>query len=423
MKVGREFPAHLFLIPINRMPALHYFNPGHETAVLNGSPYYMPPGNVLTMQNDLSFLPAWYASPGDYVLVKQTPSPAFINETATISGQSPAIPITEEEIIHKQLPLPALEATPWGISPQSLHVFEELQIKSGYDITVPEWDDSLTRLCGRQTAALCLRSLIQVLPEPDKSILPRFRQSIHEIEEIIQSTTTPLLIKAPYSSSGRGLLWLTGNELSRPEKQWISGILKKQGAVSIERVLNKKQDFAMEFYSDGKGNISYEGLSFFSTAEQGAYTGNFLGSQKVIKNKITALIHDELLDEVSNTLTYLLKEIYGYQYRGYLGIDMMVYENPRGILCLHPCVEINMRYTMGVVAIFLSKRLLAPDAQGYFLINYYNKQNEAQALHRERQLAHPIKLNDKKIESGYFSLCPIFNDTKYTATIHLTESR
>lgn len=404
------------------MPALHYFNPGHETAVLNGSPYYMPPANVLTMQNDLAFLPAWYAQPEDYILVEHPLPTKFIQETTAISGKL-ATPITEEELINKQLSLPVLEAIPWGISPQSLHIFDELRAKSEYEISIPGWDEALTRLCSRQTAALCLHSLIQVLPEPNKAILPRFRQSIREIEEIIQSATTPLLIKAPYSSSGRGLLWLTGNELSRPEQQWISGVLKKQGAVSIEPALNKKQDFAMEFYSDGQGNVSYKGLSFFSTAGQGTYTGNFLGSQELIKNKITALINGEVLYEVRNTLIYLLKEIYGYQYRGYLGIDMMVYENSTGILCLHPCVEINMRYTMGIAAIFLSKKLLDPETQGYFLINYFNKQNEAQNLHHQMQLTHPIKLKGEKIVSGYLSLCPISKETKYTATIHLTQSR
>lgn len=401
------------------MPALHYFNPGHETAVLNGSPYYMPPANVLTMQNDLSFLPAWYASPGDYVLVKQMPETAFINEIATISGQSHAIPITEEEIIHKQLPLPVLEATPWGISPQSLHVFEELKAKSGYDITIPQWDHSLARLCGRQTAALCLRSLIQVLPEPDKSILPRFRQSIDEIEEVIQSTTTPLLIKAPYSSSGRGLLWLTGNELSRPEKQWISGVLKKQGAISIEHVLNKKQDFAMEFYSDGKGIVSYKGLSFFSTAEQGAYTGNFLGSQPQIKNKLTTLISENLINDIQESLVYLLQDISGFIYNGYLGVDMMIYKNNSNTLCLHPCVEINMRHTMGIIALHVSEKLVSPISSGLFTIRYHSNEQEALKFHREMQEKYPLIHSNNKIESGYFSLCPVTGSNKYSASLLL----
>ena len=48
---------------------IHYFNPGHETAVLLGTPNYTPPRNIRIMTKDLSFLPAWYAQPGDLVLL------------------------------------------------------------------------------------------------------------------------------------------------------------------------------------------------------------------------------------------------------------------------------------------------------------------------------------------------------------------
>ena len=40
--------------------------------------------------------------------------------------------------------------------------------------------------------------------------------------------------------------------------------------VSIEPALDNKQDFAMEFYSDGAGNIQYLGVSVFGTAQRGA---------------------------------------------------------------------------------------------------------------------------------------------------------
>ena len=57
---------------------LHYFNPGHETAVLNASRHYQQPTHVAKMQNDMAFLPAWYASAGDYVFMENQLPDDFI---------------------------------------------------------------------------------------------------------------------------------------------------------------------------------------------------------------------------------------------------------------------------------------------------------------------------------------------------------
>lgn len=45
------------------------------------------------------------------------------------------------------------------------------------------------------------------------------------------------------------------------DENWIEGAFNKQGMISIESGLDKVQDFAMEFYSDGQGTVRYEGLS------------------------------------------------------------------------------------------------------------------------------------------------------------------
>ena len=40
----------------------------------------------------------------------------------------------------------------------------------------------------------------------------------------------------------------------------------------------------MEFYSDGNGNIRYEGLSVFGAEKKGAYSGNVLGEQTYLES-------------------------------------------------------------------------------------------------------------------------------------------
>ena len=57
---------------------IHLFNPGHETAVLNASKHYQPATPIVKMQTDLAFLPAWYASDGDFVFMETVLTDDFI---------------------------------------------------------------------------------------------------------------------------------------------------------------------------------------------------------------------------------------------------------------------------------------------------------------------------------------------------------
>ena len=56
------------------MSRIHYFNPGHETAVLLGTQNYTAPTNVRKMQKDLALLPVWYAEEDDFVYLEGNPS-------------------------------------------------------------------------------------------------------------------------------------------------------------------------------------------------------------------------------------------------------------------------------------------------------------------------------------------------------------
>ncbi|MDE5915106.1 MAG: hypothetical protein K2G71_00870, partial [Duncaniella sp.] len=52
----------------------------------------------------------------------------------------------------------------------------------------------------------------------------------------------------------------------------------------------------------------------------------------------------------------ILTELTATAYKGWMGVDMMVY-NDGGRRRVMPCVELNLRMTMGVVALKVSERL------------------------------------------------------------------
>ena len=104
---------------------LHYFNPGHEAAVLNASPYYTPAANQVKMQRDLAFLPAWYAgSPNDFVWIEDDLTTDFITSIEPLTHLARAVGINN--VLDKKHLLSGNEVSPWGISPQSIKFFENL---------------------------------------------------------------------------------------------------------------------------------------------------------------------------------------------------------------------------------------------------------------------------------------------------------
>ena len=73
------------------MSRIHYFNPGHETAVLLGTQNYTAPTNVRKMQKDLALLPVWYAEEDDFVYLEDSKAtPPFFAHLPNTCNKSDA---------------------------------------------------------------------------------------------------------------------------------------------------------------------------------------------------------------------------------------------------------------------------------------------------------------------------------------------
>ena len=204
-----------------------------------------------------------------------------------------------------------------------------------------------------------------------------------------------VVLKAPWSSSGRGIRFLSPltSDCSRgftiPVPQnidgWLRNTLQHQGSVMVEPLYTKVKDFGMEFYSDGAGNVTYLGLSLFHTSN-GAYTGNIIATEQAKREILSRYIPTPLLDEIQERICQILGETFKGKYQGPFGIDMMVVK-PSHLSpltthhFLHPCVEINLRRTMGHVALALGKicnPMSDDEVRHVMRINYLNNNYKLQ---------------------------------------------
>jgi hypothetical protein len=393
---------------------IRYFNPGHETAVLNASNYYQPRANQLKMQKELAFLPAWYALPSDFILIDKPLSNTFLSDLNLLNPIAQAF--TTSDLIDKKSGLSCLAIDLWGISPQSIYFFEKLNATHYLEWQIPQWKEEFRLLGSRFTSHKILSFLIDTIPEIEKEILPRFFSDLNELEKQVVHCSKEQIVKSPYSSSGRGLVWLPPEKLAQSERQILNGMLKKQSQVSLEKALDKQLDFSMHFEINKTGKTQFMGYSVFQTNSKGAYEKSFLANQEELEKKIVFYIAPNLLLRIKIRLIQLIEKIFSPYYAGNIGVDMLVYSSENQYH-LHPCVEINMRKSMGFLALRLFENYISSRSRGEFFVTYCSKRGEVYEKHREWKKIEPIVTENGKIKSGYLSLCPVEEDSKYWAGV------
>ncbi|MDE6451426.1 MAG: hypothetical protein K2L23_03905, partial [Odoribacter sp.] len=275
-----------------------------------------------------------------------------------------------------------------------------------------EWNPEYKEWYSRKMARTGLERLLRVLPETEIEVLPRICLSLEEIEQNIKDGA--YLVKAPWSSSGKGLLGVSG-QLGRKEKEWLAGMLHRQGYLMLEKRLDKVKDFAAEFYLGEKG-VQFIGWSVFITGKHGEYRGNYIGASGNLEKEWNDYFSSHYSALLIRELSGMLNELFPC-YRGYLGVDMMVYRNCLGKYVVQPCVEINLRYNMGIVALHLYNRYIEDSSRGMFEIRYFSKPGQALDEHLRLQQECPVVYKNNRIKSGYLNLTPVNESTRFVACV------
>ena len=318
---------------------LHVFNPEHDLALAANLNNYTSPHAGRQLRADLGFIPAIWAGDDDYILVDDVhQAEEAYRKLQTELGLGP-----KQFVDKKQLSVLYInKVEPWG---WDLAVRSFL-IRYGVDNVPSEDEISVIRnLSHRRQAAILLEQL-------QMDCVIGFSQESSCIDDIklFLNTYHSIVIKAPWSSSGRGVRFIE-DTIDNYQERWISNVIDKQGSVMVEPYYNKVMDFGMEFESDGKGHVSYLGLSLFHTVN-GAYTGNIIATEEEKILYLNHYISCDLIDILKNKICANLGNAFCGKYQGPFGVDMMIVakQDNAGFL-LHPCVEINLRRTMGHVAL------------------------------------------------------------------------
>lgn len=325
---------------LNARMVVHVYNPSHDEALAINREQYCPSSAARRTAAMFWDVARHWAAPGDFIL--------RLPDDGSLRGAAFWRVADDVQLTPSALDWSAVTAIdPWG---WDRHIVGVLRRLGAPDRLLPTGVqlDRIRDLSSRWTAVRVLDQLNQRLTADSDAATPTFTSrwciSEAEVNAAISGYGGLAMLKQPWSCSGRGV-WRSDGVSS---EQRVRKTLREQGAVEAEPFYERLVDFAMEFYADAEGCVRYEGLSLFETHEGGGYAGNVVAPQSELRRRLEQQAGGPLpLFELSDRLCVVLAEILAGQYSGPLGIDMML--TPAGI---HPCIEVNLRNTMGRVAMF-----------------------------------------------------------------------
>lgn len=323
------------------MARLWFFNPWNDLALGANATHYTPPPAALRLEKAGQTLPLWMAAPTDYVLLddagrdfRQARSSRF-NLPRPWRGE------------------PIDRCEPWGWSMAARRRFLDAGVPPSL---LPSDDclDTLRRLSHRRLTIEAHRFLATGLDPVEAFDTARCERELESRGSV--------MAKYPWSSTGRGVFRGTP-ELKTSFLTRCGGAIAHQGSVMIERAFDVDTDFAMLYRTDGHGGVEFLDYSLMEN-RGAAYRGHVILPAAESRRLLAAKVGHDVLDNARDGMAEFLERHVAGHYDGCLGVDMFVYRDARGSLCLNPCVEINLRHTMGTLVWLLRRNHIGAGFRG-----------------------------------------------------------
>ncbi|MDO4200912.1 MAG: hypothetical protein Q4D25_02130 [Bacteroidales bacterium] len=275
------------------------FNPSNDMALASHVREYVPPKRIQQMEADLEAL-------------------AAVWEGTMFSG-------------------------PWGWSLATKRRYERMGVPVEL-LPSDDWIEEVRKLSSREYACEYIKELLEEFQ--DERLLGDGMFFCKDVSTL----NCHLIFKSPWSSSGRGVFVdrMADGKCQMSTLKRLQGFLSSQGGFVVDRFYeNKVLDFAMEFFVHEDHTVEFLGWSVFHAGENGAYGYNYVESQEELLRRIDT---DENL--LLRLIEYHKEHLAKTAYHGPVGIDMLKTADGS----IHPCLEINLRMNMGILALLLHEQ-------------------------------------------------------------------
>lgn len=387
------------------MKPLYIFNPENDLALASGVANYTAPASARKIKSDLQLLPIWVADKPCCIYAEPTEmNRMFLHSVAAdLRGVADVEIYTDKSSVS--------EIRPWGWSRTLCEETGRIGLaECGKPLAELE---ALRQLSHRRMSVSVFRFLNAHFPEFILPEMPEVCADIEAVEKAVARFGTAML-KVPWSSSGRGVCRAKSSDFGL-YRDWAKGIIRRQGAVVCEEFLDKLQDFAIEYHAD-KGRVRFVGYSVFYNTAQMSYDHALVAPTAKLHDRLSRYFPGRGLNELTEAMRCCLQSLIPEFYSGYIGVDMLAYRRSDGTIGVNPCVEVNLRMTMGVVASELGNKILNPERTGKMSVICHRSEKEVRKY--ISSLPRP-EYQDGMLNGGAQLLSPVGSDTLYTAVLQV----
>ena len=400
------------------MKQLHLFNPDNDLALASGLDYYTSPPLAAQLCRDLQMLPAWWAEPGDVVLTQcRDLDAAWAEHLHSVFG------IKVDLIDKNHLQNHVFTYRPWGWNASLRNQILACCVPAN-QLPSPAAIEQWRMLSHRRSSVAIHRAITEICGREFCS--PPVE--LTRLDDIAQFARCHYrcFLKAPWSSSGKGIFRPTDVD-NLTFDYWARGILQRQGSVIAELPFDKTLDFAMEFRCS-QGKAHFVGYSVYYNNQHNAFDTGIAASESRL-NRIICQSMGEKCDEIESVrlaLEEILTSMVAGCYDGYLGIDMLLYRRPDRSIGINPCVEMNLRTTMGVLTSVVGNRFVHPDSIGHYHCEYHKAPVDIAALMKQKIAENsPVFEHiggSQRIKKGTILMAPVYPDSRYCAYLSVEEA-
>ena len=349
-----------------RTPTILYFNPNAEGyAAANAAEFkgksFTPKKAEQALQRDLEVLPLAWARKDDVVLISQLPSIKHLNYLKNAELPLPEWVSSFDQLKDRKLG----KFSPWAWSPDASKFLQPYAKISTFSEENGGWRAPLKSEAFAKS--LGYNFLKNIQPEEEGFLC----ESLESVKAAVTQLDSDVLMKAPFSSAGRGHRhYLIEEGWVKPVERWVINTLESQGSIIVEPLLARVFDFSAQYEVLPDRSVKLIGMTRVVNDAGGRYLGTFVHKKWAsgLSSELTEWLFREqkVVELYKYTLIEKLAELMqSIDYVGPFGIDALVYKDA-GEWRLRSCVEINTRLTMGRVSLELQKKTRAK--AGFFQI-------------------------------------------------------
>ena len=333
-----------------RTPVVHWYNPNaesHVAASVRGQVFH-PNSMEAAMEKDLEMLILAWCRKDDIALMRSLPCNDHL---AYLKAAGFDLPEVVEMGALSGRKLGGLR--PWAWSPDAADALKDLAADVSSKLPW-QWQGSAAAFWFSKEAGHRLNERLGVEEEPYGVFCQDLDSSVLAIERLLQHGE--VLIKAAFACAGRRHLRVRAGD---DYQSWLRRTINMHGGVAVEPWLDRVLDFSAHYEMRAEGRVDVIGMA---EMENDA-AGRFMGVQVYPKwgTGMDRELREFLFREVGINGFYgesipaaLAELLKGYV--GPVGVDAMVYRRGDGSLGLRHVIELNVRMTMGRVALELYQK-------------------------------------------------------------------